>query len=203
MDGMAAYDRIDEAAQSLNEDFESAVPQVTQCDCRFLRHSIMEVLGGRVIDPATVILTFCCTRYGSLAFILSEGSPVDIRCIDIPRFSRRDLIDLITRTPNEQGYATEGWLGSLAPYLFKNRTGSNKKREILDEGGLSNRQLTGGRPRFPDIGIVQFNALRSPLRVESHPAQMRAHVLNSMRLTFQLSSILLPDSTVGRMCCDS
>jgi CHAT domain-containing protein len=122
--GMVNYERIDDVVQSRNKDFQDAVADVGKFDIWFLRNSTMELLGRRTINSTTVILTFCCTQYGSLAFILSEGSPLDIRSVDVPEFSRKDLIDLITRMPDEDGFAREGWLGSLTPYL-KDRTPIN------------------------------------------------------------------------------
>jgi len=78
-----------------------------------------------------------------MVFVLLSGRPISYRCIPIPDFSRRKLIELFTREPDENGYAEDGWLGSLRPYLKRRTVESLSKwmsqiSETLEELG---RQL--------------------------------------------------------------
>lgn len=115
------YARLPEITKQRKDRLANAIAQVRRFDGGFLTASTIDIISRDVIDERTAIVTFCCTAHGSMVFVLLSGQPVSYRCIPIPSFSRRELVELFTRNPDENGYAQDGWVGSLTPYL-KHRT---------------------------------------------------------------------------------
>jgi len=111
--GVANYEHMAAQSDARRRALEEAIVEVARVDSSFLAETLDTVLRRDVLDDTTAIVTFCCTKYGSVIFLITSSGT---ETIDVPEFTRNDLVALITSCPDEEGYAQEGWLGALGVY---------------------------------------------------------------------------------------
>jgi CHAT domain-containing protein/tetratricopeptide (TPR) repeat protein len=114
---LAQYDKLEEAKAEAEQRLETIVMKVKDYDPSFLSRPSLANYQRLLLDNRTAIVAFCITVYGSLGFILANQHRDEPVLIDIPHFTKNDLMELLLSNPDENGFATEGWLGSYSMYL--------------------------------------------------------------------------------------
>jgi CHAT domain-containing protein len=111
--GVVEYEHIVAKSDSRRHALDDAIGGVRQTAPSFLLMAADAVIKRHILDDRTAIITFCCTTYGSVVFVLSSAR-TDM--VDVPEFTRHSLVALIARYPDKDGYAKEGWLGASTEF---------------------------------------------------------------------------------------
>jgi CHAT domain-containing protein/tetratricopeptide (TPR) repeat protein len=117
--------------ENMNKDLgnvEAVLTEATKQVQKFVPHFLKEVDGkdikAALLDEHTVLVTFCITEQGSLAFIIDKENPSQI--VNLPDFHVNALSRLMLET-NKLGKPVGGW---LINYLAARKSGNEKDAHV-------------------------------------------------------------------------
>lgn len=115
-DPVQAYEAYVQAVQAAHATLDSAIKRVRSFAPDFLAALDFSTIQAQLSEAQIALVSFCITEQGSIGFIVSQHSQVEVKVVEIPAFTRADLRHLFVEWDADE-QPTGGWLGAYTRYL--------------------------------------------------------------------------------------